>query len=191
MIQLNLILKVAWCCKRSIASLWGISERCLIGYGRSPEGWEVFTYFNKGCFGNRALVIESHCLVVTQAKHCIVFCVSMTKSQSNLYWNSVWSGGVTDAQFHYREWVLNMNTIDVMKDEKCIVRLFYGSAQPSGWCRQFIAQEQWNRCQPMRKGMTSSLKQSNRFYLLPDKTVKNKWDKLASNGYVVDVMMQT
>ena len=44
-----------------------------------------------------------------------------------------------------------MNTIDVMKDEKCIVRLFYGSAQPSGWCRQFIAQEQWNRCQPMRK----------------------------------------
>ena len=40
----------------------------------------IYTCFNKGCFGN-------HCLVVTQAKHCIVFCVSMTKSQSNLYWN--------------------------------------------------------------------------------------------------------
>ena len=36
-----------------------------------------YTYFNKGCFGNRALVFESHCLVVTQAKHCIVFCVSL------------------------------------------------------------------------------------------------------------------
>ena len=84
----------------------------------------------------------------------------------------VWSGDVTDAQFHYREWVLNMNMIEVMKGEKCIVRLFYGSAQPSGWCRRFIAQEQWKRCQPMRKGMTSSLKWSNRFYLLPDKTVK-------------------
>ena len=57
----------------------------------------------------------------------------------------VWSGGVTDAQFYYREWVLNMNTIDVMKGEKCIVRWFYGSAQPSGWCRRFIAQEQWKR----------------------------------------------
>lgn len=84
----------------------------------------------------------------------------------------IWSGGVTDVQFLYREWVLNMNMIDVMKGEMCIVRLFYGSAQPSGWCRRFIAQEQWKRCQPMRKGMTSSLKQSNRFYLLPDKTVK-------------------
>ena len=47
----------------------------------------VYTYFNKGCLRNRALVFESHCLVVTQAKHCIVFCVSMTKSKSNLYWN--------------------------------------------------------------------------------------------------------
>ena len=84
----------------------------------------------------------------------------------------IWSGGVTDAQFHYREWVLNMNMIEVMKGEKCIVRWFYGSAQPSGWCRQFIAQEQWKRFPPMRKGMTSSLKQSNRFYLSPDKTVK-------------------
>ena len=32
----------------------------------------MYTYFNKGCFGNRALVFESHCLVVTQAKHCIL-----------------------------------------------------------------------------------------------------------------------
>ena len=47
----------------------------------------MYTYFNKSCFGNHALVLESHCLVVTQAKHCIVFCISMTKSQSNLYWN--------------------------------------------------------------------------------------------------------
>ena len=47
----------------------------------------MYTYFNKSCFGNHALVFESHCLVVTQAKHCIVFCISMTKSQSNLYWN--------------------------------------------------------------------------------------------------------
>ena len=47
----------------------------------------VYTYFNKGCFGNRALVCESHCLVVSQAKHFIVFRISMTKSQSNLYWN--------------------------------------------------------------------------------------------------------
>ena len=46
-----------------------------------------YTYFNKGCFGNHALVFENYCLVVTQAKHCIVFCVLMTKSQSNLYWN--------------------------------------------------------------------------------------------------------
>ena len=52
-----------------------------------PPHVPIYTYFNKGCFGNRALVFESHCLVVTQAKHCIVFCVSMTKSQSNLYWN--------------------------------------------------------------------------------------------------------
>ena len=44
----------------------------------------MYTY---NSFGNRALVFESHCLVVTQAKHCIVFCVSMAKSQSNLYWN--------------------------------------------------------------------------------------------------------
>ena len=47
----------------------------------------IYTCFNKGCFGNRALIFESYCLVVTQAKHCIVFCVSMTKSRSNLYWN--------------------------------------------------------------------------------------------------------
>ena len=47
----------------------------------------MYTYFNKSCFGNHALVLESHCLVVTQAKHCIVFCISMTKSQSNLHWN--------------------------------------------------------------------------------------------------------
>ena len=46
-----------------------------------------YTYFNKGFFGNHALVFENYCLVVTQAKHCIVFCVLMTKSQSNLYWN--------------------------------------------------------------------------------------------------------
>ena len=47
----------------------------------------VYTYFNKGCFGNRALVFERYCWVLTQAMHFIVFCVSMTKSQSNLYWN--------------------------------------------------------------------------------------------------------
>ena len=47
----------------------------------------MYTYCNKSCCGNHALVFESHCLVVTQAKHCTVFCVSMTKSQSNLYWN--------------------------------------------------------------------------------------------------------
>lgn len=35
--------------------------------------------------------------------------------------------------------------------------------------------------------MTSSLKQSNRFYLFPTK----QSNKLASNGYVVDVTMQT
>lgn len=54
----------------------------------------------------------------------------------------IWSGGVTDVQFHCRVWVLTTNMIDVMNGEKCIVRWFYGSAQPSGWCRQFIAQEQ-------------------------------------------------
>ena len=80
--------------------------------------------------------------------------------------------GDKDAQFHKREWVLNMNMIEATKGETCIVRWFYNSAKPSGWCRQFIAQEQWKRCPPMRKGMTSSLKQSNRFYLSPDKTVK-------------------
>ena len=36
----------------------------------------IYTYFNKGCFGNHALVFESYCLMVTQAKHFIVvFCV--------------------------------------------------------------------------------------------------------------------
>ena len=40
----------------------------------------MYTYFNKGCFGNCDLVFESHFLLVTQAKHCILFCVSMTKS---------------------------------------------------------------------------------------------------------------
>jgi len=42
-----------------------------------PPHVPIYTYFNKGCLGNRALVFESHCLVVTQAKHCIVFCVSL------------------------------------------------------------------------------------------------------------------
>jgi len=53
--------------------------------------------FNKGCFRNRALVFESQCLVVTQAKHCIVLCVSITKSQSNLYWNRCiwWANSVS------------------------------------------------------------------------------------------------
>lgn len=40
----------------------------------------MYTYFNKDCFGNYDLVFESHFLVVTQAKHCILLCVSMTKS---------------------------------------------------------------------------------------------------------------
>ena len=40
----------------------------------------MYTYFNKDCFGNDDLVFESHFLVVTQAKHCILLCVSMTKS---------------------------------------------------------------------------------------------------------------
>ena len=36
----------------------------------------IYTYFNKGCFGNHALFFESYCLMVTQAKHFIVvFCV--------------------------------------------------------------------------------------------------------------------
>ena len=34
----------------------------------------------------------------------------------------IWSGGVTDAQFHKREWVLNMNMIEATKGETCIVR---------------------------------------------------------------------
>ena len=55
--------------------------------GVDSHARDIYTCFNKGCFGNRALIFESYCLVVTQAKHCIVFCVSMTKSQSNLYWN--------------------------------------------------------------------------------------------------------
>ena len=40
----------------------------------------MYTYFNRDCFGNDDLVFESHFLVVTQAKHCILLCVSMTKS---------------------------------------------------------------------------------------------------------------
>ena len=41
----------------------------------------IYTSFNKGCFGNHALVFESYCLMVTQVKHFIVvFCVENPKT---------------------------------------------------------------------------------------------------------------
>ena len=53
-----------------------------------PPHVPIHTYFNKGCFGNRALVswkplFGGHS---SKALHCILRFI-MTKSQSNLYWN--------------------------------------------------------------------------------------------------------
>ena len=89
--------KFHFCCELTYVSFWEAflnSERAFFGCeGRFFSLWcpqplykiYLYTYFNRGCFGNRALVFESNSLVVTQAKDCIVLCVSMTKSKSNLY----------------------------------------------------------------------------------------------------------
>ena len=41
----------------------------------------IYTYFNKGCFGNHALVFETYCFMVTKAKHFIVFCLGQIPKQ--------------------------------------------------------------------------------------------------------------
>ena len=91
------LVKFHFCCELTYVSFWEAflnSERAFFGCeGRFFSLWcpqplykiYLYTYFNRGCFGNRALVFESNSLVVTQAKDCIVLCVSMTKSKSNLY----------------------------------------------------------------------------------------------------------
>ena len=58
----------------------------------------TYSYFNKGCLGNCALVFESHDCYSSKA--FIVFCVSMTKSQGNLYWNRCIHTNSLKYQYH-------------------------------------------------------------------------------------------
>ena len=159
----------------------------------------VYIYFNTGCFGNRTLVFESHCLVVTQAKHFTVFCVSVTKSQSNFYWNRCMSAieplVVTLAFILLSKFLLTPYEASVEEKLKAVWRTKDKRACTIGfiWMTSGVSQidskviANWpSSCEGLQKLLLSSFSFHLQFYWLTEALIsERKFKGLAFSWYMM------